>query len=620
MGLAVLALGVVGCGPNDTTDNQAPVADAGSDEVARVGTVVTVDGTRSEDQDGDPLSFALAVASGPPGASAALADADTATPTLTPAVPGTYVVTLTVSDGASRASDTVSVTGQDENVAPVLSGIEGQRTPMGVAIDVPLTLADEEPDGVTVDATSDDASLIPDDAIESRGGGRTRTLHITPATFGIGTVRISVVVRDPEGLQDDGAFDLTLTAPFDTPRAKHALRERTSGDNVGSVVALDGDSAIVGAQYDSANGKGAGAAHIFERTDGVLEEAARLLAADGAAGDDFGASVAIDGDYAVVGAPHDDGRGIDAGEAYVFFRASDGWRQVATLPPTGPVVTAASAPLEAHEPVVTAASTSLEARDHVGLSVAISGRHVLVGATGDDDAGDRAGAAYLYERCPPRTFCESPWYEIAKLVPDPDLGVGGFGSAVALAGTEALIGVPYADKGAVYAFHQSAGTWQAYDVLYSPGTGNVTDFGAALALRGSHAIAGAPREQGGGADAGAAYALALANGAWRVTGALVGDPPAPEFARFGSSVALGEVFAVVGAPFAGGADHEVGAADVFQRSGDAWTHVRHLSAADAASLDQFGQAVAMADDSVFVGAPGDDGDGGASGSVYVFHR
>ncbi len=601
--LVVLGLGIAAC---TRSVNAPPVADAGPDSIVRVGTAVTLDGTGSDDPDGDTLDFAWTLSSTPAGSGATLSGAATATPTLTPDVAGVYLVALSVSDGAVSDGDSVSVTASDHNLAPVLSAIDDATTSMGTPIDVPLTLADEDPDGVVVEATSDDVSLVPDSGIEARGTGRNRTLHITPATFGVGTVRITVVVRDADALEDDGSFELNLAPPFATQLPKLAPRTRGAGDNVGNALALDGDTAIVGAFKDSDNGAGAGAAYVYARVGDGWTEAAKLLASDGAAGDRFGRSVAIDGDYVVVGAPNNGKHGDEAGAAYVFFHGSDGWHQIARLPPTGPVVAAAT--------------SRPSALDHFGWSVAISGSHILVGAPGDDDVGSGAGAAYLYQRCAPRMVCDGPYYEVTKLRPDSDAGVGGFGSAVAVEGTEALIGTPYAGKGAIYAFHAGADTWDAFDVVSSPGSGSVAYFGAALAMRGSHAVVGAPLDRAGGIDAGAAYALAPSNGVWHVTGELSDGTAGTEFANLGASVAIGDLVSVVGVPRAGAAGSETGSVDVFQRSGDAWAYVNRLTARDEADGDAFGYAVAVDGSYVMVGAPLDDDGGKDSGSVYVFRR
>jgi hypothetical protein len=125
----------------------------------------------------------------------------------------------------------------------------------------------------------------------------------------------------------------------------------------GRCVAVDGDTLIVGS-IDDDNGSNAGAAWVFGRDQGGpgnWGQVAKLTVSDGAPGDEFGSSVAIDGDIAVVGAPADD----DVGSASVFYRnqgGADAWGQVAKL---------------------VAADGS--ASDQFGISVSISGTTAVVG-------------------------------------------------------------------------------------------------------------------------------------------------------------------------------------------------------------------------------------------------
>ena len=125
-----------------------------------------------------------------------------------------------------------------------------------------------------------------------------------------------------------------------------------------------------------------GSAYVFRTTDGdaTYGQVAKLTAADAGGADNFGWSVAIDGATVVVGSPYDDDGGSASGSAYVF-RTSDGgatYDQVTKL-------TAADA----------------AASDKFGISVAIAGDTVVVGARGDDG---NTGSAYVFEE-------ESGWWD-----------------------------------------------------------------------------------------------------------------------------------------------------------------------------------------------------------------
>jgi hypothetical protein len=90
----------------------APLANAGDDRFVAFGSPApefALDGTRTSDANQDPLTWAWSITAAPPGSAAALVGADTATPRLTPDVPGSYTVTLVVSDGRSTDEDAVVV-------------------------------------------------------------------------------------------------------------------------------------------------------------------------------------------------------------------------------------------------------------------------------------------------------------------------------------------------------------------------------------------------------------------------------------------------------------------------------------------------------------------------------
>ncbi|MBW2529583.1 MAG: hypothetical protein JRI23_35725 [Deltaproteobacteria bacterium] len=113
----------------------------------------------------------------------------------------------------------------------------------------------------------------------------------------------------------------------------------TAGDaqadqGFGCAVALDGDTVLVGANGDGAGGVDAGAAYVFIRTGVVWLQQAKLTAPDGAAGDLFGQAVALDVDTAVIGAHSSDGASADVGSAYVFARSAGLWSAQSTLAAT----------------------------------------------------------------------------------------------------------------------------------------------------------------------------------------------------------------------------------------------------------------------------------------------
>ncbi|MEE8154057.1 MAG: hypothetical protein V3T53_03740 [Phycisphaerales bacterium] len=138
-------------------------------------------------------------------------------------------------------------------------------------------------------------------------------------------------------------------------------------DQFGYSVAINGDIAIVGAFHDD---NSSGSTYLFDIATG--KQTAKRLADDGAPGDHFGWSVAISGNTAVVGAKFDDENGNNSGSAYLFDTTT-GDQLFKLLPEDGALT------------------------DEFGISVAISGTIAVVGAWRHADNGVNSGSAYLFD-------------------------------------------------------------------------------------------------------------------------------------------------------------------------------------------------------------------------------
>ena len=243
------------------------------------------------------------------------------------------------------------------------------------------------------------------------------------------------------------------------------------GDKFGYSVAVDGDIAVVGAYRDGENGDESGAAYVFTRNAGVVWDAGvKLTASDGAPYDNFGISVAVDGNTLVIGASGDDDNGADSGSVYVFTRDPDSrvWSQAAKL-----------------------TASEGEALDYFGQSVAVSGDTVLVGAPFDDreetdtvTALEDSGSVYVFTK-PTSEGGWSDWNNLpqtaanenyddkdaltARLSASDAADDDNFGTSVALDGDTAVIGAPGADdndngidSGSAYVFTRNdQGNWDA---------------------------------------------------------------------------------------------------------------------------------------------------------------
>jgi hypothetical protein len=226
-------------------------------------------------------------------------------------------------------------------------------------------------------------------------------------------------------------------------------------DYFGYSVALSGDTALIGALGDD-NFKGS--AYVFTRNGTTWAQQAKLVAADGEASNQFGFSVSLYGDTALIGAPGDD---TYVGSAYIFTRTGTTWTQQAKLVAPGG-----------------------EAFDYFGTSVSLSGDTALIGSSGDDS---NKGSAYVFTRT------GTTWAQQTKLVASDSATGDQFGNSVSLSGDTALIGAIGDDgaKGAAYVFTRTGTTWtQEAKLIASDGTAN-NYFGCNVALSEDYAIVGA---------------------------------------------------------------------------------------------------------------------------------
>ena len=390
-------------------------------------------------------------------------------------------------------------------------------------------------------------------------------IGISIATVGVLPCRVSQAATSGLG---DQLFKLTAA-------------DAAAGDNFGISVALSGNTAIVGAHLEADAGASSGKAYLFDVTAG--NQLFELTAADAAAGDQFGISVAISGNTAIVGARLEDEAGADAGAAYLFDVTTG--NQLFKL-------TAADA----------------AAGDDFGFSVAISGNTAIVGARLENEAGADAGAAYLFD--------VTTGNQLFKLTAVDAAAGDRFGVSVAISGSTAIVGSYWDDdagsnSGSAYLFDVTTGI-QLFKLTAADAA--ATDyFGHSVAISGNTAIAGSYWDDDAGARAGSAYLFDVTTGnqLYKLAAA---DAAAGDI--FGYSVAIAGNTAIVGARFDDDGGSASGSAYLF----DVTTGIQlfKLTAADAAEFDNFGYSVAISGDRSIVGAPSDDDAGDGSGSAYLY--
>lgn len=331
----------------------------------------------------------------------------------------------------------------------------------------------------------------------------------------------------------------------------NALDSETN-DYYGYSVDISGDYAIVGAYLDdpvdapSFGSRRAGSAYILHNNNGTWEQVQKIWATDANKDDNFGVSVAISGDYAIVGAQTDqeDTLGLNplsnAGSAYIFQNNSGVWEQVVKLVP--------------------------ETRNtwaYFGEHVAISGNYAIITADGMGDEavyvfynnsgkwqqkqritdnhasetilscamndsvfvlGHGSYSSYLAGLCSIYKNISGTWTFQQEIVPAVTSGTKSFGYAVDLSGDYLIVGAPYRytpnKNGYAYIFQNVSGTWTEKQKITATDMIPSDYFGMSVAIEGKYAFVGSPYEDENQtdtdsiADAGSAYVFYNDNGNW----------------------------------------------------------------------------------------------------------
>ncbi|MFZ6027424.1 MAG: choice-of-anchor D domain-containing protein, partial [Chloroflexota bacterium] len=469
-----------------------------------------------------------------------------------------------------------------------------------------------------------------------------------------GSCRLQLVV-------DDRAAVYPLTVDPVLQQAYIKASNTQSGDSFGQVLALSGDTLVVGAPQEDSNATGvngdqsnnlaggSGAAYVFVRSGTTWSQQAYLKASNTDVDDHFGWAVAISGDTLVIGAPDEDSSATgvggnqadnsvsNAGAAYVFVRSGTTWSQQAYVKASNP-----------------------ESADRFGAAVAISGDSVVIGAWGEDsnatgiggNQGDNtagaSGAVYAFSRS------GTAWSQEAYIKASNTGSDDRFGSAVALDNDTLVVGAYQEDgdatgiggpsnnnasnAGAAYIFVRSGSAWSQQAYVKASNTNALDTFGLSVGVSGDTVVIGAPGEDssatgidGNQSDntlpaAGAAYIFVRSGSAWSQQAYLKASNTGLDD-NFGQSAAVSGDLLAVGAyqedssatgtngDPANNLAADSGAAYVFARSGATWVQQSYIKASNTGSGDRFGGALTLSGDTVAVGAQLEDSNATGIGGV-----
>jgi hypothetical protein len=419
---------------------------------------------------------------------------------------------------------------------------------------------------------------------------------------------IAAVIFASCGARDKEPRDEAPGGKAATDRSLTRIKKLTASDNSKSVsfggsMAIYGDTAIVTANEEKIGGNDdQGSAYVFERNQGGVDnwgQVKKLIASDGSMNDYFGASAAINGDTAIIGANGDEIRNNrEQGSAYIFERNKGGannWGQAKKL----------------------IASDGGEI-DRFGGSVAIDGDTAIVGAP---DINFQRGAVYIFDR---NKGGSNNWGQAKKLTASDAHDDSYFGESVAIYGDTAIVGANYMTGanlalGAVYVFERNKGganNWGRVKKLAASDGNGGDEFGNSVAIYGNVAIVGEHnRFIGSNFYQGVAYIFERNQGRannWGQVKKLIASDGV-KGAHFGESVAIYADMAIVGAN---------GATYIFERNHGGtsnWGEVKNLTSSDGAEGDLLGAPVGIYGDTAIVsGGKANVGSAIQRGSVCIF--
>ncbi len=325
---------------------------------------------------------------------------------------------------------------------------------------------------------------------------------------------------------------------------------------------------------------------------GALKNYVPATSSDGTASDVFGCSVAISGDYAIIGARSaENASNIGTGAAYIFKRSGQQWVQ--------------------HQKLL-ASDGALD--DFFGVSVDISGNYAIVGASLDDDNGTNSGSAYIFK------LTGTTWSEFDKITASDAADGDVFGSPVAISGLKAVVGASGNDdvgsnSGSAYVFNEGPSAWTEAQKLTASNAATLARFGTSLDITTDRLIVGA---YPGGLTTGAAYVFFFNGSVWSEQAIL--NPPLPSYFGYGVSVTLNNDFAVVGSNL--DTSFAIASAFIFKRNGTTWPLQKEYN---GENYSNFGIRVNLQGQYLLVSATSEASITGCTGSpllnagrVYVF--
>jgi FG-GAP repeat/LVIVD repeat len=337
------------------------------------------------------------------------------------------------------------------------------------------------------------------------------------------------------------------------------------GDNFGNSVAISGNFAIVGAVNDQIGANAnQGSAIIYQYVNGSWTIMQKLSDATGVEDDFFGSSVSISGNYAVVGASGDDETFLSQGSASVYQYNGTTWVFMQKI---------------------TDATGALN--DHFGQSVSVSGNYIIIGAPDDDNGLSLDfGSVSIYQ------FNGSAWVLMQKILDANGAIDDRFGYSVSVSGNFVIVGAPEDDglslnHGSVSIYQYNGANWVF--MIKNTGTTGNDQFGYSVSISGNYAMVGV---FGFNSSRGSAIIYKYNGSSWVLNQQLT-DPASAPNDFFGISVSISGNYAIVGASADFIGTSLQGSSTIYTRIGAGWQKLQFVTDPNGVQFDSFGIATAI---------------------------
>lgn len=363
-------------------------------------------------------------------------------------------------------------------------------------------------------------------------------------------------------------------------------------DNFGAAVAISGDTVAIGSPGDDVY---RGSVYVFVRsgTNWALQQ--KLTVSDAHPVDEFGYSVALNGNLLVAGAPDDAIIASRQGSAYVFTRSGTTWTQQQKIYPGGG-----------------------DLNEVFGSAVALTPANdmILVGSPGkviNFDLNQSLGAVFVFR------ISGGVWSPQQTLYASDGVNGSYFGNAISISSNTMIIGARFhtvsgnPNQGAAYVFSRSGNNWTEEQKLLASDGASGDNFGISAAIDGNTAVVGAHHDSVGPNFAqGSAYVFTRNGAAWTEHAHLISDQGTPINFLFGASVALQGNLAFIGTP-----GDNTGSVFVYERTGTIWSQRQKITPIEGQAGDEFG-VTAISGETLVIGSRADDEPQRDQGSAYIF--